>query len=140
MWIQVYFLSIFCNGLSGFLLFSGLNGGGIIDAGTSDKFSLRNPTFHLILGIVCGVTGILKLLLPTAENIVFIGDLIPALAGIAAGIVFIFGVFRQNSAAAPGSGTLDRLGEFLLYFKKTVGIILMVIALLHFLFPQALFL
>ena len=139
MWIQVYFLSILCNGLSGFLLFTGLNDDNIIEVGTSDKFSLRNPTFHLILGIICGVTGILKLLLPTAENIVFIGDLIPALAGIAAGIVFIFGIFRQSSAVT-GKGTLDRLGEFLLYFKKTLGIALMVIALLHFLFPQALFL
>ena len=127
-------MSILCNGLCGFLLFTGLEGENIE---ISEKFSLRNPTFHLILGILCAVTGVLKLLLPV-EGFIILGDLIPALACLACAVVFIFGIFRQHSLSDTGvHGTLDRLGQTLLYFRKTLGIVLMAVALLHFLFPQA---
>ena len=137
---QVYFLSILCTGLSGFLLFTGLEGESY---DSNEKFSLRNSTFHLVLGIICAITGVLKLLLPVymgeSKPIYFFGDLVPALACIAAGIVFVFGIFRKNSITADAKGSLDRLGQTLLYFRKSLGIALMAIAVLHFLFPQALF-
>ena len=136
--IQLYFLSILCNGLSGYILFSG-NDGETVEKGV--RFSINNPTFHLVLGILSAVTGILKLLSPTLDGIPLLGDLVPAVAGVTAGLLLIFGIYRQNvSVVSESQGSLDRLGISLLKFRKSVGLTLMVVALIHFLFPQALFL
>jgi hypothetical protein len=141
--IQLYFLSILCNGLSGYILFAGSESGDA-EADSIEKsirFSLNTPTFHLVLGILCAVTGILKLLSPTMDGILLLGDLIPAAAGVLAGILLIFGIYRQDISAAPDNpGALDRLGISLLKFRRTVGFGLIIVAFLHFLFPQALFL
>ncbi|MDR0503088.1 MAG: hypothetical protein LBH16_07180 [Treponema sp.] len=103
---------------------------------------MNNPTFHLVLGILCAVTGLLKLLSPTLEKILILGDLIPACGGIIGGLLLIFGIYRKDntSFASESMGTLDKLGETLLRFKKTVGLCLLVITLIHFLFPRTLFL
>ncbi|WP_461246576.1 hypothetical protein [Treponema sp. R6D11] len=144
--IQLYFLSILCNGLSGYILFAGNGNGEAEDASTDSiekslSFSLNTPTFHLVLGILCAVTGILKLLSPTMDGILILGDLIPSAAGIIAGILLVFGIYRQDISAAPENpGSLDRLGASLLRFRRTVGFALIAVAFLHFLFPQALFL
>jgi len=148
--IQLYFLSILCNGLSGYILLTGNQGGesdsssdeSVVDSiDKSIRFSLNSPTFHLVLGILCVVTGVLKLLSPTMDGILLLGDLIPSAAGIVSGILLIFGIYRQDISAAPENpGALDRLGISLLRFRKVVGFGLIVVAFLHFLFPQALFL
>ena len=86
--IQLYFLSVICNALSGYILFSG-------DEGEIPKNPLNfldNPLFHLVLGIISAVTGILKLLSPSMDNILILGDLIPSTAGIIAGFMLIFGI------------------------------------------------
>jgi hypothetical protein len=137
--IQLYFLSILCNGLSGYILFTGNEN---VPAEKGMRFSLNNPTFHLVLGILSAVTGVLKLLSPTIDGIPILGDLIPAAAGITAGLILIFGMYRQDVSAPAESagGTLERLGTKLMRFKKTIGLALIAVAVLHFLFPGALFL
>ena len=133
--IQLYFLSILCNGLSGYILFSGDSGESIEK---SMRLSLQNPTFNLVLGILSIVTGFLKLLSPFENRIPIFGDMIPALAGVIAGFLLTFGIYRQNSSST--EGTLGHLGEKLLLVRKPLGLGLLAVALLHFLFPQALFL
>jgi len=131
--IQLYFLSILCNGLAGYVLFSGSDN-------TAEKtgFSINTPTFHLVLGIMCAVVGILKLLSPTMDKVIILGDLIPCAGGLIAGLMLIFGIYRQDMSAK--AGELDRLGVSLLAFRKPIGLGLLAISILHFLFPQALFL
>jgi len=144
--IQLYFLSILCNGLSGYILFAGNESEESDDSSPdslekSIRFSLNTPTFHLVLGVLCAVTGVLKLLSPTLDGILILGDLIPSVAGIIAGILLIFGIYRQDISAAPENpSALDRLGVTLLRFRRTVGFALIVVAFLHFLFPKTLFL
>ena len=136
--IQLYFLSILCNGLAGYTLLMG-------DAGESDsienslRFSLHNTTFRLVLGILSALVGILKLLSPALDGIPFLGDFLSAAGGIAAGFVLIFGSYRERAAFA-GEGTLDRVGDAFLKYRRGVGVILIALAVLHFLFPQALLL
>jgi hypothetical protein len=141
--IQLYFLSILCNGLSGYILFAGDNEENEtieISAG-SRRFSMRNPAFHLVLGIISAVTGVLKLLSPTGKQIPILGDLIPAAAAIAAGFIMVFGVYRRGvSSSIVEESKLDRVGEGLLRYRKILGLALLAVALLHFLFPEALFL
>jgi len=140
--IQLYFLSILCNGLAGFLLFREKEDAAVPEGGISNeklKFSAGNPTFHLVLGILSAVTGVLKLLSPAKFPV--IGDLLPAAAGVMAGLMLIFGIYRQDVSSVPDTpGSLDLLGTSLLRFRKSIGLALLGIAILHFLFPEALFL
>jgi hypothetical protein len=130
---QLYLLSVLCNGLAGYVLFSGNE-----NDSENARFSIKTPTFHLVLGILSAVTGVLKLLSPSFDGIPIIGDLIPVAAGLVAGLMLIFGIYRQDLSAK--AGELDRLGISLLAFRRPIGLGLMAISLLHFLFPQALFL
>jgi hypothetical protein len=134
--IQLYLLSILCNGIAGYLLFCE-------DDEKIEKLQIpiNTPTFHLVLGILSSVTGILKLLSPIANSgrgIIIFGDLIPAAAGIIAGLVLIFGIYRKDVSHA--SGELDRIGANLLTVRKPLGIGLMAAALAHFIFGEILFL
>jgi hypothetical protein len=74
------------------------------------------------------------------DGILILGDLVPAAAGIIAGIMLIFGIYRQNNAGSGSTGELDRLGVNLLAFRRPIGLGLIAAAILHFLFPHALFL
>jgi hypothetical protein len=131
--IQLYFLSILCNALSGFILFTGT------EEETEDKPQIPffTPVFYLVLGIISGVTGILKLLSPM-HGFPFLGDLVPAAAGIIAGVLLVFGIYRQDKSpeSAP-SGSLDVLGLSLLRYRKPLGLALLASALLHFIFRDA---
>ena len=127
--IQLYFLSILCNGLSGYLLFTGNENEAV------EKSRLSNPTFNLVLGIMSAVVGFLKILSPSADNIPILGDLLPSAGGIIAGFMLFFGIYRQDSLSTPHvQGTLDMLGLNLMRYRKSIGLGLMAIALLHFLF------
>jgi uncharacterized membrane protein HdeD (DUF308 family) len=139
--IQLYLLSILFNGLIGFLLvFDDRRENGSIDS--SMKFSTSSGGFRLILGILAAITGIIKLFSPIADKatVYILGDLLPALAGIAAGFIMVFGFYREFSTKIEDEGQLDRVGDTFLRYKKFTGVALMVIAVLHFLFPTALFL
>ena len=132
--LPIYFLSIVLNGLVGFLFIFGdsqENGSSKVNA----KFSFGSDGFRLLLGILAMVVGILKLLLPV--KVFFLGDLLPALAGIVAGFVIIYGFYRERASSTADNGSFR---ETLLYHKKVVGIGLLVVAVLHFLFYRALFL
>jgi hypothetical protein len=132
--IQFYFLSILLNGLTGYILsFSG-NKPETIE--NSFRFSLNNDTLRLVLGILISVTGLLKLLSPV--DIPIIGDLLPALLGLAAGFTLLFGYYRER--ATVDSEKTARLGAAVDRYVKWLGFGLLVSAALHFLFPKALFL
>lgn len=125
--------------MAGYVLFSGGD-----NAPDAAKSPINITTFHLVLGILCAVTGVLKLLTPiplsadASHGIIILGDFLPSLAGLAAGLMLIFGIYRQDLSEK--AGELDRLGVSLLAFRKPIGIGLIAAALVHFLFPQVLFL
>jgi uncharacterized membrane protein HdeD (DUF308 family) len=139
--IQLYFLSILFNGLSGYLFLRG-------DREEKDtiensfRFSFHNDTFRLVLGILSAITGLLKLLSPSIDNILILGDLVPALMGLFAGFILVFGYYREHRSVTnkEEDGKLEKLGGTLLKYRKGFGFILLVTALAHFIFPQALFL
>ena len=137
--IQLYFLSILFNGLIGFLLIFGDSPRGE-SIESSMKFSFNSGGFHLVLGILAAITGFLKLLMPVEKQVPILGDMVPALAGIVAGFIIIFGFYREHSSHSSREGQLDRLGDTFLRYRKAAGIALVAVAALHFLFPTALFL
>ncbi|GHU24843.1 hypothetical protein FACS1894172_20660 [Spirochaetia bacterium] len=117
--IQIYLLSVVLNGAAAFLI--------ITDT------AYMNDSLALILGILAVMTGILKLLLPM--DIPVIGDLIPALAGLIAGLLLFFEYRQAQSDLSPGG-----FESFFMNNKKWFGIIVAGAAVLHFLLPQALLL
>ena len=136
--IQLYFLSIVFNGAAGFLfIFGDLNESD--SAENSTKLSSVGNGFRLIIGILAAITGILKLLSPY-EGIAILGDLIPALTGIAAGFMLIFAFYREHSSGDGSEGKINHFGEVFLHYKKAAGVVLLISAMLHFLFPTALLL
>ena len=139
--VQLYFLSILCNSLTAYILILGnTDESDSIEGGL--QFSLHSGVFRLVLGILCALTGVLKLLSPSFDSIPILGDLVPALAGFLAGFVLIFGYYRERASigASVSEGKLDRIGGAFLKYQKGLGFILLASAALHFLFPQALFL
>ena len=112
---------------------------------TADRsnLSIQNPVFYLVLGIISAVVGVLKLLSPTHKldftpGVFFLGDLIPAAGGIAAALMLIFGIYRNDTSIK--AGELERIGVNLLTFRKPIGAGLILVALMHFLFGQMIFL
>jgi hypothetical protein len=126
------------NGFAGFLFLFG-DFGGEDSAEGSKKLAFVGSGFRLIIGILAAIIGILKLLSPY-EGIAILGDLLPALAGAAAGFMLIYGFYRERSSHVDNEEKINRFGETFLHYKKAIGIALLVSALLHFLFAKALFL
>ena len=137
---QLYFLSIVLTGLTGFLfVFGETEEKDSIEK--SMKFSFFGGGFRLILGILTAIVGFVKLFLPyrsygasAVAGVPILGDLFPALGGIAGGFILLFGFYREHSSGFDKESNLDRIGDAFLLRKKITGFVLIGIALLHFLF------
>jgi hypothetical protein len=131
--IQVYFLSILCNALSGFVLFSGGP-----ETGDVSKDLFKNTSFRLILGVVTTVVGLLKLLSVVPGNYPVVGDIAPAIGGLAAGAALIHEFYKKHATVT--SPSAEKVSAFVDLHQKIIAGISVATAILHFLFPTALFL
>ena len=133
--LQFYFLSIFANILAGLTLTSDY---------LAEKFKAFLPFKELFskknvkttIGIVAFVVGFLKLLLPVDK--VIVGDFLPALAGLAMGAGLILGIIKERGTVS--AEKVDSLEKAVTNYRVPLGIGGLVIAVLHFLIPSALFL
>jgi hypothetical protein len=133
--IQFYFLSVFLNALAGYALVIGGEQG---ELGIQGGFSLFDETVRLVLGILCMVAGLLKLLSPAEGGLTVLGDLIPAVAGFLTGFALILEYYRSHATVES-----DKAEELYAGFsrnKKLLGFIAIISAALHFLFPGVLLL
>ncbi|MDR2136250.1 MAG: hypothetical protein LBO76_06500 [Treponema sp.] len=135
--VQFYFLSILLNAAAGFVLFTNGGGGGAGAIEEEIRFSLQNETFRLILGILGAVTGLLKLLSPVQGDIPVIGDLVPAAAGLVTGFILLFDYYHGRSFFEEGD---NRMTQIITVNRKWIGFAAMIVAALHFIFPQVLLL
>ncbi|MDR2068766.1 MAG: hypothetical protein LBP71_02740 [Spirochaetaceae bacterium] len=133
--IQFYFLSIVFNAAAGYCLITAGEEGTMEP---SLRSSLQNETFHLILGILATVTGLLKLLSAVQGDVPVLGDLLPALVGFATGFILLFDYYRSRTTIV--SALSERLEGLLSKNKKWIGFLSLAVAGLHFLFPTVLFL
>lgn len=123
--LQFYFLSVFFNLIAGFVLVNDKKE--IIDLAI-----LKDKTFRIVLGAVCAVTGIIKLFVVVNSSAVIVGDLLPAVAGMLAGLLL---VIQDNQEKLP-----EWFNRIFMTNKLIVGFVCLGIALVHFVFPGALFL
>ncbi|QQO08062.1 hypothetical protein [Breznakiella homolactica] len=136
--LQFYFLSIFLNAVSGYILFTGAGWDAVSDDEKGFKLSPSNGTFRLVLGIAAAAVGILKILSVISGDVPVIGDLIPALAGLLAGFVLIFDYYRRKTTV--DSEKSEKISTLVNANYKWIGIVAMAAAGLHFLFPTVLLL
>ena len=133
--LQFYFLSVLANILAGLTLTSDY---------LAEKFKAFLPFKELFskknvkttIGIVAFVVGFLKLLLPVDK--VIVGDFLPALAGLAMGAGLILGIIKERGTVS--AEKVDSLEKAVTNYRVPLGIGGLVIAVLHFLIPSALFL
>jgi hypothetical protein len=91
------------------------------------------------IGIAAFVVGFLKLLIRSnPADVPVVGDLLPALAGLAMGAGLILGIFRERTKVS--AETVDNLEKTVMTYRVPLGIAGLVISALHFLVPGALFL
>ena len=99
---------------------------------------LGDKTLQLVIGILSALTGLMKLLSPIQYDIAVIGDLVPSVAGLAAGAVLLLDWYQARSdveLALPEAVQSVYIGG-----RKYLGIFCMIAAVLHFIFPRVLFL
>jgi hypothetical protein len=111
----------------------------------SFRFLQKNRSIQIITGLVTAVIGILKLILRSpGEDIVVVGDLLPAVAGIILGVILIGEAFRQHPKEGKDQEkvgkSVEKVTKGIAPYRIPVGIAGAVIGLVHFLFPQILFL
>lgn len=125
---QVYFLSVLTNIFVGLFL---INENKIED---SQKFSSKKPMITLILGLVTLIVGIVKLFVVAQPDIVFIGDLLPSIAGICGGLCLIINyliLYSKNQI-----NLKPMVQKIFVDWKKIIGFSTLVIGILHFIIPQ----
>jgi DMSO/TMAO reductase YedYZ heme-binding membrane subunit len=139
--IQIYLLSVLCNLVAGFLFLYGDAFGGRVAEGEK-KHGVFSGAFMLVVGVASILTGFLKLLTPIGSPAI-LGDLLPALTGMASGFMLTYSFYRDRNAEdgeRQHNSRLERIGEDLLKYKRPIGIACIVVATLHFILPRALFL
>jgi hypothetical protein len=119
--------------LSGFVLVSdNLKGEG------ASRGFFKNASFRLCLGVATAVIGIIKFLSVVPGDYPVVGDIAPALGGLVSGAVLLYEFYRAHATIS--SKTADSISGFIGVHKRVIGGIAIVAAVLHFLFPSALFL
>ena len=134
--LQFYFLSIVLNAIAGFILVGGEESGALE---FKKGFSLYSDTTKLVVGILSMLTGLLKILSAVEGDVPVIGDLIPALTGILAGLVLIFDYYRNHSTLEISEGP-EKVNRLLSANKRIIGVAALIAAALHFLFPKVMLL
>lgn len=137
--LQFYFLSVLLNCLAGLILVlnksSQTESNKLIEK-APELFS--NKTFRLVIGILCCFTALIKLLSSFPGAIPIIGDLIPSVAGVLGGVALLVDYYLAQS---PSETKLDpKLEIIFVNNKKYIGILCILSALLHFLFPKVILL
>ena len=130
--VQFYFLSVVLNALAGYLFIAGDEEALLEFKG---GFSLKNQTFRLVLGVLLMVTGVIKIFSPI-RGFPVLGDLFPGLIGILSSFILIFEYYRNRTTLESTEHT-DKIDVILIGNKRIIGIVAIVVAVLHFLFPRA---
>lgn len=158
--LQFYFLSILLNIIAGFILiyseepaFSSENSteekSDTEDSAKNDETKpskkflngslfLEDQNFRLIIAILSGIVGIMKLLSTVQNDIPFIGDLIPAIAGFASCFTLLLDYYSSKSKI--GLTLPSILNTIFISGRKYLGIFCIIAGILHFIFPRVLFL
>ncbi len=128
--MQFYFLSIFFNMLVGLSLsVSGFK--------FAELFPGKEKIVKIIVGVAAAVVGFLKFIFVSGDSWYVTGDFLPAIVGIAGGLCYIIDSMDYNTEEAENPKV--KLNPFFetvfVKGKKYIGIVCIVTAVVHFIFP-----
>lgn len=103
--------------------------------GSLESFSLfNNRAFRLVTGVLSIFVAVVKLLSPM--DVPFIGDIVPALAGLLGGFAFLVEYYMISS-----DGSLNETVESIFVdSRKFLGLICLAVGVIHFLIPRVILL
>ncbi len=144
---QFYFLSVLLNILAGLILIYGKN---LADESFEDENQITktgisfgvldfdSTTFRLIVGILSIFVAIMKIISVFRNDVPIIGDILPVFAGFAAGASILIEYYI--STTSEDESITGNIYKVFIGSRKYIGIGCIVIGILHFIFPQVLFL
>lgn len=97
---------------------------------------IHSSILMISVGIGAAVVGVFKLFSPITP-VFFFGDLFPALFGLVAGFILIVSYMKEKGKATGES--VDRVFSLLESFQTILAFVGIGVVLLHFLFPEILF-
>lgn len=100
--------------------------------------AVTNPSFALGLGVVTLLVGFFQFLSTHPDDVVFLGNLVPAATGMVLGFTLMLVFYRSRSTVE--SALVERLDAILLHNATNLAYLGLIVALLHFFFPRVLFL
>ena len=124
---QIYFLSVLLNILVGlFLIYE--------NKIENTNLIIQKPLLIMVLGFASIIVGIIKLFVVAQPDIVIIGDLLPAVFGIVGGFCILLNYFllygKNEIILKPV------VQKIFVDWKKTIGVLTLVVGILHFIIPQ----
>ncbi|MCR4712933.1 MAG: hypothetical protein K5751_00975 [Treponemataceae bacterium] len=128
--MQFYFLSVFFNMLVGLsLTFSGFK--------FAELFPGKEKIVKMVIGIAAVFVGVMKFAFVVQPDYVVVGDLLPAVVGIAGGICYIIECMNSNpdEPTKPKIQMKPFFENLFIKGKKYIGIVCIVTAVIHFIFP-----
>jgi hypothetical protein len=133
--MQFYFLSVFVNLLAALVL-SGEYLGSKMKNLEPLMTALSVRGARLGVGIAAFLVGFLKLLIP--QDVPVVGDLLPALGGMAMGAALFFEYMKERGDKTEEE--MSSLEKLAVGYKVPLGLAGGIISVLHFLLPRFLFL
>ncbi|MCQ2587666.1 MAG: hypothetical protein MJ174_06080 [Treponema sp.] len=95
-----------------------------------------NKTFRLVVGILAFIVGLFKLFVVVKSGVIIFADFFPAVFGLVSGFSILLNLYFSKSS-------IEFIPEVLnvLFIKNVtiLGFCTIIIAALHFIFPEALF-
>jgi purine-cytosine permease-like protein len=134
--VQFYFLSIFVNFIGGLLLAGETINKQFTKLDTLQEL-FKAPTYLITFSIVAAVTGVFKIISVYNGDIPVIGDLLPAVISILIAI-FLFFSYQKNKNGEIKS-SFEKTDTLIQKYRNILGIAAITISLLHFFFPNVLF-
>ncbi|MGA2764187.1 MAG: hypothetical protein ABSG17_12545 [Spirochaetia bacterium] len=132
--LQFYLLSVFANLMASLTLAGDYLGEKLPFLGCFKEVRTKRSA-RMTIGIAALVVGIIKLfVLAPGEHVIIVGDFLPAAAGIIIGAILLAEI---NPAKVEQAGEpIRKISRTALTYRVPVSIAGIVVALLHFLFPE----
>ncbi len=138
--VQFYFLSIIANLLGGIALAIDYLGEKVAFLASLKDFFVKQSV-RITIGFTALIVGILKLIVkPVGWSVPFVGDLLPALTGIGIGIALLIDFFKKKTDTDVAKENLEKVEKAVMTYRVPLGLAGIVVAILHFFIPSALFL
>jgi hypothetical protein len=134
--LQIYFLTVLTNIVSG-LTISAPYLSTKIDGFQVISEKMENKLYRVILGSITLITGLFDLLNHSTVSMAILGDFLPAISAMAMGSILIIYYFFNGEEDSRLIETIKSLSE---KYGNILGISGIIIGIIHFIIPTALFL